>query len=185
MKVRGRAPSDVPSGNAGPSEDAVELLYEEAKGRVEILSDAISEIDDRIQGIVRFNVLVLGLFVPGLSVLLRGGNENPFDEGQAIIPLAVGFGSLVVSTTIAVSAYLKKGTTGGVDADRLAGALSYDVTLVELREELVRTYRVAAATQEELLEQTARRFRASLIVLIGGLLSLLVSAITLWVEGGG
>ncbi|PSG98050.1 hypothetical protein BRD56_02495 [Thermoplasmatales archaeon SW_10_69_26] len=155
----------------------MQLLYEEAKHRVDALSEAISEMDDRIQGIVRFNVLMLGLFVPIVSLFQEA--ESLGGSPLVRLPMIAGFASMVASTVIGVSAYLKRGTAGGVDAETLAGALDFDVTGDELKAELVRTYRISAAREEELLERTARRFRASLLVLVAGLGFFLVAATTL------
>lgn len=160
------------------------LLYREARHRVEVIADAISEIDDRIQGIVRFNVLILGLFVPGVSLLLRTRSLLSIDVGQSAVLFAAGFGALILSTVSAISAYLKRGTVGGIDTQRLAETLDYDVTEIELRAELVRTYRLAGAAEEAILERTAQRFRVSLYTLILGLLCLLAATVTLWAIGG-
>lgn len=171
------------TGDPGPTDAAVRLLYEEARHRAAAVTDAITEMEDRIEGTIRFNVLLLGLALTGVSFLLR------FDGGMGPPPtlvlslLALGTLALMASTAIAVTAYLKEKIAAGVDTDALYSALAYDLDQRELQMELLRVYRVAIAEDETVIDQTSRRFRGSLYGLLLGLGLFTLAALDLSVGG--
>lgn len=56
---------------SGPTDEAVRLLYAEIRDRASAMTEALSELDDRIEGVVQFNVLALGVIVTGMSAFVR------------------------------------------------------------------------------------------------------------------
>lgn len=172
------------SGNdQGPTDEAVDLLYGEIRDRSRAMTAALSELDDRIEGVVQFNVLALGLLVTGMSAFVRLSPTGWSPSTVPLVAFAVGFLGLTLSTLMAVTGYLKGHLATGLDEDTLAASLRYEIDERGLREELIHAYRLAIAEDVHLADDTAHRFRIALILLIAGLAAFSTGTLILLVGG--
>lgn len=154
---------------SGPTDEAVALLYGEIQDRANAMTAALVELDDRIEGIVQFNVLALGLIVTGMPGFVRLSPPSWSPSTAALAAFTGGFLGLTLSTLMAVTAYLKGHLATGLDEGTLMASLSYEVDERLLKEGLIRAYRLAIAEDVRLADDTAHRFRIALILLIAGL----------------
>lgn len=167
---------------SGPDEEAVRVLHEEARRHLDASLAAIQDVDDKTASLVRFNAVLVGVVVTGISVGPR--SLDSFRGAEIVLGLfALGIVSLVISTVEGVRSYLKPEIDVGVDAARLQDVLDFDVGEHELRGEIVRAYAGGIEQNYVVLEHTASRFRRMLHALVAGLVLLVVGALLLLAFG--
>lgn len=167
---------------SGPDEEAVRVLHEEARRHLDASLSVIQELDDKTASLVRFNAVLVGVVVTGMSVGVRSLGSFPGLDGVLVV-LALGLVALLISIIEGVRSYLKPAIDVGVDAARLEDALDFDADGTEMRTEVVRTHRISIDQNYLVLEKTAARFRGMLYALVAGLTLLVVGTLTLLVLG--
>lgn len=171
------------AGADGPSDAAVRLLYAEMEKRAAAVRNALREVDDRVEGTIKINVLVLGLVTTGLSLLSRSPLPGEGVPGVSKVLFGVGLVAMILSTVAAISAYLKTDVAAGIDASSLLEGLAYDLEEERLLTELLHAYETSISRDEDVIERTARAFRFSLLALIAGIALLSIAAVGLLLVG--
>ena len=122
-------------------------VYEATRTTLDKQVEWLHEIDDKAMRTLRFNVLLLGLLVPGYSMAVRHGTASRLADFYSI-DTALGISCLVASTALAGLTYTASSIDVGVSADdvrvarraRIPDRAAFDA-LVSSHAEWIRTNR--------------------------------------------
>lgn len=91
-------------------------VYQATRTTLDKQVDWLHEIDDKAMRTLRFNVLLLGLLVPGYSLAVRYGPASRLTDFYNV-DTALGIGCLVLSIALAGLTYTTSSIDVGVSAD--------------------------------------------------------------------
>lgn len=162
----------------GPSEDALERLFAEAQRNLEQQNHAADRLDTKASEVLRFNAILVGVLVTGLSVAAQLGpvpGASPFPVGGFV----AGAVLLLASTMIAIRAFHETGYRVGLQSEELEDVLKRDVGDRELVEEILPAYVGGIAQNRRSLDRVSARMNWALLTLLAALGLLVASTTTL------
>lgn len=161
-----------------PSEDALERLFAEAQRNLEQQNQAADRLDTKASEVLRFNAVLIGVLVTGLSVAAQLGpvpGTSPFPVegfvGGAVL--------LLTSTMITIRAFHETGYRVGLQSEELEDVLDQDVRDRDLLEEMVPAYVRGIAQNRRSLDRVSARMNRALMTLLSALGLLLAATTTL------
>lgn len=164
---------------SGPSEAALDRLFEEARLVLQAQREAGSQINEKASQILRFNAILIGVLVTGASLAVRLGNPR---AAAGEVPAGVFLGGillLVGSTMMAVLVYPKTTFRLGLGATGLRGFHEAASSELEVLEEAFDGYVHGIERNREALDAATGRLRTSLGLLLASLSLLLLTTATL------
>lgn len=163
-----------------PSQRLLDVLLEETKRQLDASVQAVRDLDTRIQGLARFNAVLVGLVAAGLSLWSRSGPPITTVPAWILGVLAAGLGSALGSAGLAVWAYVGQRVVIGIDPEDLRGKLDPQAADQGPFEDLVALGAAAVATNLFVVGRSTRRLRLalaswilSLVLLSAGTVALL------------
>lgn len=158
----------------------LELLLQETTRQLDASVQAVRDLDTRIEGLARFNAILVGLVAAGLSLWSRTGPPITTVPVWVLGVLAAGLGSALGSAGLAVWAYFGQQVAIGIDPWHLEAMGDADAEGAALFGDLVASGAAAIASNLFVLGRSTRRFRLalaswilSLVLLSSGTVSLL------------
>lgn len=121
----------------GDAEKSFETLRDEMRLTFESQVERLREIDSKAIEILKANLLLIGIFVTGVSILVQTGVE--FGSFINIYTVFAGF-LLLLSTALAGVTYTSSNIRGGVDAQALKATLEAEYTDDDFSEALASSY---------------------------------------------
>lgn len=163
---------------AGPSEDALERLFAEAQRNLEQQNEVADRLDTKASEVLRFNAILVGVLVTGLSVAAQLGPVR----GASAFPVGgfvAGAVLLLASTMVAIRAFHETGYRVGLQSEELEDVLDRDVRERELLEEILPAYVRGIAQNRRSLDRVSARMNWALLTLLAALGLLVASTTTL------
>ena len=119
------------------AEKPLKKLRDEMRLTFESQVERLQEIDSKAIEILKANLLLIGIFVTGISILVQTGVE--FGSFINIFTVFAGV-LLLLSTALAGVTYTSSNIRGGVDAQALEATLEAEYTDEEFAEALASSY---------------------------------------------
>lgn len=166
----------------GPTPEALRLLFKEAKDVLAAQLEALANMDSKAEAVARFNLLIVGFIVTVLTVL-TGPDRSVLVRIPVGVLLSVGFAALVLSSILAVRAYVKKDIAVGLHASDVQNSLDYDIGESDILSQAIRVYTRSAASNDLLIVRESRWLAWALGALVVGIISLATGAAALLLLG--
>lgn len=163
-----------------PDDRTLALLLRETTNHLDASIRALRDLDGRIEGLARFNAILVGLVVAGLSFWTRIGPTVSDVPLQVLALLTTGFVAAVVSAALSAWAYLARRVAVGLHPHQLEAIIDLEVQPGELTQELVSGYVKAIAYNFLVLDQSTFRFRLAVVSWIVAIATLSMGALGLF-----
>lgn len=167
--------------DGGSDERTLALLLQETTHHLDASIRALRDLDGRIEGLARFDAILVGLVVAGLSLWSRIGPPVSDVPLEVLALLTAGFVAAVVSGGLAAWAYLARRVAVGLHPQQLEGIIDLKVEPDELTQELISGYVKAIAYNFLVLDQSTSRFRFAVLSWIVAIAALSMGALGLFV----
>lgn len=152
------------------SDDALVRLFEEGRRVLETQIQLGNGIDSKASEILRFNSILVGILVTGLSILLRSGPGFSDGLGSPTVGgFLFGFLLLVTSTLFCILAYQVPVIHLGLRAEDLRRGSTFEADERAMLEEMLDAYTRATDENSTGLDRSVRHLRWALWSLLAAL----------------
>lgn len=158
------------------------ILFEEARGTVQVQGSTIEAIDEKAAQLLRFNALLVGLVATGTTLFLN--TAGPAMGSFGLAALVVGLAGLVASTCLAILAFRTKEFRTGLDARDLTSAVEIDPSQASILKEATRAHAKAIVENSKSIERAIRRIGAALWTLLCAIGALTLATTSLLLNNG-
>lgn len=179
VKIQCSPPSSRSVSDPSDPSSEIEVLIEEATRHLEASLTAIRDLDRRIEALARFDAILVGLVVAGLSVWSRAGPSLLSTPASVLVALGLGLGGLLASAGLAVWAYVDHQVAIGLHPSDLRAMTTPEAWPPNLKIRFVEGYVGAIATNFVVLARSTRRFRIALFTWIASVSLLALGTIGL------
>lgn len=162
--------------------DVVGVMVQEARRQLDHVVDAIQRMEGRAEALIRFNLIVVGLTVTGVSIASTRSRLVVPEVMVASALLAMIL--LTASTLLCVGSYLKSNVAVGVDPASMTDLLALSPDQEEAEVALILAYQRATEENSVVVDGAALRLRWALHLLSYAIVALAGTAGTLLVVGG-
>lgn len=152
----------------------LELLLQETTHHLDASLSAIRDIDQKIEALARFDAILVGLVVTGVSVWSRVGTPWTTLSTWVLVSFAIGITAAIASATIALWAHLGSAMAVGLHPRELKSLLSSEIDDRTLARTILLGYIDAIGSNYLVMERTAKGYR---LALFGWLISISTLAI--------
>lgn len=137
-------------------------LLQETTHHLDASLSAIRDLDSKIEALARFNAILVGVIVAGISVWAQTGPPIDMVEPWILTVFGIGFATAVMSAAIALWAHLGPGMAVGLHPTDLQYLLDANLESDAITEEILVGYIDAIAANYVVMERTLKGYRLAL-----------------------
>lgn len=147
---------------------------------LDLQADLLSELDTKAEHVTRLVGVIVGVVLTAFSVAFQFGEGMPAASFPTALTFGLGTAALVVTLGLAVVTYLSSRLKLGLHPDASYTLQDGSVSPGVYSMLVMNSYASAIEENKEVLQANARRFRRTLVALLGGV-SLLAIAVLQYV----
>lgn len=167
---------------AGPTDGALERLFDEARSVFTEQGRILDSLDTKAAQLVRMDLVVIGILFTALTIVGPPRSPDPADASMSVL-VTIGMVLLTGSMLLAMLAYTVAKRVVGLEAESLVLALDIDLDERTVMLEAVEAYADAIARNSASIHRTSKWLQAAFLVGASGILVLVLLAISIFSAG--